>query len=628
MNSFPKARVKRTGVCILLICVSVGISLLAERSDWLTQAENTYYDAWHQLAGRRFLPSHALIVAVDNATLLAHEDEPLAFWGPHFAKVIQRLREAGVRCIGIDFLFSVSAESWLKRIQTDNTTISRTYDIPFREELNKGGVILIGTAVRNAEGQTRLLLPKIEFLFSLPNNYQDIGLSNLYTDDDEVIRSFIPKIIEGSESPTLIFASLMAKRVVEEAKSRQLETMSYRRIGYAGPPGTYPRISFEQLLSSTAGEADLNRRLKDKLVIIAVENVGTHDVHLTPYMTRIIGKQTGAMTGAEIHANIIDTLLEDRFPREQAGSIRFVWLLLLTVIGTGFFFLKPPLLGLCAWGLLNLSAAVAAYVLFRYNQVFPVAIINLSSSFAYIGALGLRLTREERTRRLMRQAIGPYVSQTVVDQVIDSEHLPNLGGETFKVAVLFSDIRDFTTISEALSAAEVVEMLNTYFSRICEPILAQGGMIDKFIGDAVMAVFGAPAPHPDFALRAIKAALEMKKIALDFQSWMAQRFYDKELPSFRVGIGLHTGLAVIGNIGSPRRMGYTAIGDTVNIASRLEGMSKTLGWTIVASRDIIIEAGTGVVTGGKDTISVKGRCGQIEVAEVTDMNENHDHDNR
>jgi adenylate cyclase len=254
--------------------------------------------------------------------------------------------------------------------------------------------------------------------------------------------------------------------------------------------------------------------------------------------------------------------------------------------------------------------------------VFPVAIVNLSSSVGFIGALGLRLTREERARRLMRQAIGPYVSQSVVDQVIESGHLPNLGGETFKVAVLFSDIRNFTTISEALTAEEVVEMLNTYFSRVCEPILAQGGMIDKFIGDAVMAVFGAPAPHPDYAMRAVTAALEMKKIALDFQSWMAQRFSDKQLPPFRVGIGLHTGPAVIGNIGSPERMGYTAIGDTVNIASRLEGMSKSLGWTIVASREIIAEAGTGIIKGNSDTISVKGRCGQIDVAEVTDINMN------
>jgi adenylate cyclase len=621
MIKFSKSRLKRTGYFILLVVSSVGISLIVERSGWLTQAENTYYDAWHQLAGRRFAPSHSLIVSVDDATLLAHEDEPLAFWGPHFATVIQKLRAAGARCIGMDFLFSVSAESWLKRIQTGDTSMSRTYDIALREELNKGDVILTGTAVQNADGQPKLLVPKKEFLFSLPNIYQDIGLSNLYTDDDEVIRTFVPKILKGHELPTLTFAPLMAKRVVGEVQGLQIETMSPCRIGYAGPPGTYPRISFERLLTAAAGEEELYRQVKGKLVIISVENAGIQDVHLTPYMTKIIGRHSGIMTGAEIHANIIDTLLDHRSPREQPQTFRFAWLLLFTLAGTGLFFQKTPFGGGCAWGVLNGLAAAMAYILFRYNQMLPVANINLALTLAYIGALGLRLTREERARRRMRLAIGSYVSQTVVDQVMESEHLPNLGGETFQIAVLFSDIRDFTTLSEALSAEEVVELLNNYFSRICDPILAQGGMIDKFIGDAVMAIFGAPVPFSDFTRRAVSAALEMKKIASDFQLWVDQRFPGKKLPAFRVGVGLHTGLAVIGNIGSQQRMGYTAIGDTVNIASRLEGMSKTLGWIIVASRETITAAGAGIVTGASDTISVKGRHGRIEVVEVIDIKE-------
>jgi len=618
MIKFSKFRAKKTGYFILLIFMSLCIPLIVESNGWLTQAENTYYDAWHQLAGCRFAPSHSLIVTVDDVTLLAHEDEPLAFWGPYFAKVIQKLRLAGARCIGIDFLFSVSAESWLKRIQTDNSAMSRTFDIPFREALNAGDVILTGIAVQTGDGQSNLLLPKKEFLFSLPNVYQDIGFSNLYSDDDEVIRTFVPKILKGSELPTHTFAPLMAKRVMGETLGRQFETISPCRIGYAGPPGTYPRISFERLLTSAAEDQDLYRRVNGKLVIIAFENVGIQDAHLTPYAARIPGRHSAVMTGAEIHANIIDTLLDDRSPREQSPIIRFVWLCFFTAIGTGLFFLKTPFLGGCAWVVLNGSAALVGYTLFRYNQLLPVANINLALSLAYIGSLGLRLTREDRTRRRMRMAIGSYVSQTVVDQVMESDHLPNLGGQSFQVAILFSDIRDFTTISEALSAEEVVELLNQYFSRICDPILAQGGMIDKFIGDAVMAVFGAPVPYPDFAARAVTSALKMKKIATDFQSWMDQRFPDKKLPAFRVGIGLHTGVAVIGNIGSQQRMGYTAIGDTVNIASRLEGMSKTLGWIIVASRNTILEAGSGIVTGASETIFVKGRHGPIEVVEVLD----------
>jgi class 3 adenylate cyclase len=161
-------------------------------------------------------------------------------------------------------------------------------------------------------------------------------------------------------------------------------------------------------------------------------------------------------------------------------------------------------------------------------------------------------------------------------------------------------------------------MLNTYLSQACEPILAQGGSVDKFIGDAVMAVFGAPVPYPDHARRALKAALDLAQKAREFRGWMQQRFGDLELPDFAIGIGLHTGEAIVGNIGSPKRLEFTSIGDTVNAASRLESLTKELGWTIVASHSTITAA-SGVVTGRQETRKVKGRQASLEVFEVLDL---------
>jgi adenylate cyclase len=160
-----------------------------------------------------------------------------------------------------------------------------------------------------------------------------------------------------------------------------------------------------------------------------------------------------------------------------------------------------------------------------------------------------------------------------------------------------------------------VEMLNTYFSRACEPILAEGGTVDKFIGDAVMAVFGAPVPYPDHARRALTAALGLAQQAREFRAWMREHFGDRELPDFAIGIGLHTGEAIVGNIGSTKRLEFTAIGDTVNAASRLESLTKELGWTIVASRSTI-EAAPGVVTGRQETRAVNGRKEPLQVFEV------------
>jgi adenylate cyclase len=150
-------------------------------------------------------------------------------------------------------------------------------------------------------------------------------------------------------------------------------------------------------------------------------------------------------------------------------------------------------------------------------------------------------------------------------------------------------------------------MLNAYFCSICEPILENGGTVDKYIGDAVMAVFGAPAPLPDQARLALLTALAMAAKAKDFQTWMVERFPERGLPDFHIGIGLHTGEAVVGNIGSPKRLEYTSIGDTVNIAARLESLTKELGWMIIASDQTIAAAGPGVRVGKQRELRLKGR---------------------
>jgi adenylate cyclase len=236
----------------------------------------------------------------------------------------------------------------------------------------------------------------------------------------------------------------------------------------------------------------------------------------------------------------------------------------------------------------------------------------------------VRLTGEERERARLRHIFGRYVADEVVEKLLASGKRPDLGGEAFQVTILFADIRNFTTMSEHLGPHEVVDMLNTYFTRVCESILDQGGMVDKFIGDAVMAVFGSPQAQPDHARRALQSALAMADKAAEFQSWMDQRFAGRGLPTFAIGIGLHTGEAVVGNIGSPQRLEFTSIGDTVNTASRLEGLTKELGWTIVVSGETIDAAGPGVLTGRREKVQVKGRQETVEIFELLGLKEDAD----
>jgi adenylate cyclase len=367
------------------------------------------------------------------------------------------------------------------------------------------------------------------------------------------------------------------------------------------------------LLQPDAVNSPAVKALKGKIVIIAANNAGTSDLHFTPYSR---GAMAGQMAGGEIHANIVETILSGRYPRPLPTWIEALYVGLL-LAGAAWFFLKWSVAGGAALGVVLLFAVTpAAYIAFQHDWVLPVAEVQTGIAAAFLMTIGLRLTGEEREKSRVRLIFGRYVSDEVVDVLLDDEHRPDLAGEARVVTVLFSDIRGFTTISEKLSAREVVEMLNAYFTRVCEPILAHGGLVDKYIGDAVMAVFGSPIAYPDHARRAVQAALGMAKEAAGFKDWMIQRFPDRGLGDFNIGVGLYTGEAIIGDIGTPKRKEFTAIGDTVNAASRLEGATKELKVVIAAAEVTVKAAGEGVRTGKVQTVTVKGRSEPIKVFEI------------
>jgi len=384
-------------------------------------------------------------------------------------------------------------------------------------------------------------------------------------------------------------------------------------IGYAGPPGTIPTVSMLTLMQPDALSRPEVQALKGRVAIIAANNVGTSDRHFTPYSR---GAHADQMAGGEIHANIVETILSGRFPRPLPTWLEVAYLALVLAVAV-WFFLKWSVGGGAALGtVLLVAAAPPAFFAFQYDWVLPVAGLQTGLAAAFLMTLGLRLTGEERERSRMRQVFGRYVSDEVVNVLLADDRKPDLAGEAKRVTVLFSDIRGFTTFSEKLTAHEVVEMLNAYFTRVCEPILAQGGTVDKYIGDAVMAVFGSPVPHEDHARRAVRAALGMASEAAAFKEWMTRRFPDRGLAEFGIGVGLFTGEAVIGDIGTPKRKEFTAIGDTVNAASRLEGITKELKVVIAASESTVHEAGEGVRIGKVETVTVKGRSEAIRVYEI------------
>jgi adenylate cyclase len=623
----------------LLVLVGAAVQTITW-AGWLARPENIYTDLWHRLAGLRYAPEHVAIVTLDEATLGEHPEEPLVCWTPHFARVIAVLRGAGARVMGLDYLFYVSIENWLHHLQLPPNHPGLAYDAAFKEQLASGQVVMAANMGIDHQQKVKVNLPLPSYFASLPRGALDVALVNFFTDPDGEIRRYTPALADEYGQVMLTFAKLLATRLSGQDPAEELQRLQhdpalkdwsaddpstvnlgvFPLIGYVGPPGTFPRLSFRRFLRPEAETDPDIRNLKGKAVIIAYEPAALQDIHPTPYSLSLWRWQGSDMSGAEVHANIVETLITGKAPRPVSGYLSALYLAALLIVGGLLFYRLSSWRGLAAAGLLCLVAAAAAYLCFRQYWLLPTASLQLAILLSYMGILGLRLTGEERERARIRNIFGRYVADEVVEKLLASGMLPDLGGDSFQVTVLFSDIRNFTTISERLGPRAVVEMLNTYLGQACEPILAQGGTVDKFIGDAVMAVFGSPVLYPDHARRALSAALGLAQKAREFRTWMAQRFGDQELPDFAIGIGIHTGEAIVGNIGSPKRLEFTAIGDTVNTASRLEGLTKELGWTIVASRSTI-DAVPGVTTGRQDTRAVKGRHERIEVFEVLGLNE-------
>jgi len=623
----------------MMAAVAFFVAEVAHHYGALSGLDQSYTDLWHRLSGVRYTPRHTALVVVDEESLARYPDDPLVFWPPLFAKATATLREAGATVIGIDFLFSITPENWFRKLNLSQNDALRQYDLGFRQELNSGKVLLVGSIAHGEAGRPdNLLLPHADYLLSLPNMdlMANIGLADLQTDQDGVIRRFrmapkmnLPKEL-ATGAPRLTFGALMAVRASSQSAASEPWSLggfgytasSVHNISFAGPQGTIPRIPFHRLLEKNALSDPAVKALRGKVVVIGGDYLGMNDMHPTPYSSSLagrVGTLVTGMPGPEIQANIAETLLSGKTtgPVQDAWRWLIVAVVLLGAIAVGL--RTTPWIGLGAVAAGAVLALVIGYVAFQRFLLFPSAHLQLGLLSGFFMVLGLRLTREERDKARIRSMFEGYVSDDVVNMLLDSGQKLDVGGQSMHISVLFSDIRNFTTITEKLSAQETVEFLNVYFERVINVIRSEGGRIDKFIGDAVMAEFGVPYPFEDHPLRALRAAAGIRRVADEFKGWMRQRFSDRGLPDFAVGIGIHTGNAVVGNLGSAKRMEFTAIGDTVNVASRLEGETKTLSCVIVASAETVRAAGDMVLTGRHDTLRVKGRAQPVEVYEILDI---------
>ena len=386
---------------------------------------------------------------------------------------------------------------------------------------------------------------------------------------------------------------------------------SYRR----GEATTYPVIPAVAVLNSLVQEAtglptDLPRgTFAGKIVFIGVTGTGTFDFDSRP--TPVSDVNPGVM----IHATALDDLISGE-PARRAGLGANLALLGLTGVAAGAVTagLSSATMGAAAFAALLAALLLGSTLAVGQGLWLDLVAPGLAGSLAFAGAMAANYMTEGRDKRRVRDLFSRYVAPEYVSRLADDHESLALGGERTEITILFSDIRGFTSLSERLPAPQVIEILNEYLERMADVVFRHGGTLDKFIGDAVMAFWGAPVAAPDHARRALDAALDMTRELEVLNVRWAERGAPAQLA---IGIGINTGEAVVGNIGSlTRKLDYTAIGDAVNLASRLESLNKEFGTTILASESTARHAGHGYRFRPVEAVTVKGKTQAVNVLEL------------
>jgi len=578
---------------------------------WLEPLQVRTLDLIQHLGGQRF-PAEVVIVAIDDAgfeKLGARQPIPRAY----LARVLRGLDRSGAAVVGLDIALSVPTTP------EDDGALARAI-LELGGEARDGRHRVVLVDARPPESGP---LAEPPFLEAAPR-----GSDRVPIDDDGVIRRvalFLPNN-DGTSTPAFALAVLghlggadpanATARALPEDLARYpswqgegwaptggppvaLRPGELWRISFVGPGGSFltiPSDAVAELGEPDAPPAAEDNPLRGRIALVGATFGESRDFFQTP---------VGRLAGVEVHASVVH-MLATRSLIRPAGWLVSLGLQLgvVGVVGLLLTWLRPLAGTLVALALTVTAGVPASYLAFHgggyaVDFLLPVLVTCLTG----VGA-------EALARRRFRDSFGRYVGRDVMDQVLAEN--PTLQGDRREVSVLVSDLRGFTTLSETMPAEQVAAHLNEYFPAMIDAIFAERGMVNDFIGDGILAVFGAPLPDGDHAWRAARAAMAMQA-ALERlnREWAA-----RGIATLRMGIGIHTGVVFAGNVGGPSRIKYTVVGDTVNVTARLEGLNKELGTTTLITAEVEKALGDRVEARYRGEAPVKGRAEPLRVYEL------------
>ena len=592
----------------LVILALAGLELGVLHS--LMPLENRVLDSLVKRQAAKVAPDPEIVlVVVDERSLATMQEEAGRFPWPRvvYADLIKGLEAQKPRAIVFDIMFFekdqvrpesdrefIKAASRYNNIYYPLVRLDRKDDVDGVPAAELAAMIGL---VRTPKADPRARIAVIPPL-ALPPQLWRTGSINYLEDSDGVGRRYyLRHRVSGWDLPSL------PARVAMDL-GFPVPDDDHLLLAWRGEARNFPRVSFSDLYK----DFNLSRgvRPKDefagKIVVVGVAAPGLGDLRVTPL--------SHTQPGVEILATAIENLKNRRAMRyasqwwSAAIGIALVFLLYLA-------FYRRLDARITGAGLALASAALvyASYVAAGRLLLLPVLTPLVAAWSFYAAAALADILREQRAKREAVAQFSRFVNPHVVQQLIERGGIEG-AGQTREVTLLFSDIRGFTTLSESRSPVEVVELLNRYFSLQVDVVFRHGGSLDKFIGDCIMALWGAPLDDADHARRAVACALDMADTLQAFK-----RELGAEQSDFDVGIGLHSGPAVVGFIGSQKRREYTAIGDTVNLASRIEGLTKDAKRRILVSRDTMERCGDAFDFVSCGTFPVKGRAQPVELFE-------------
>ena len=478
-------------------------------------------------------PDNIVLIAVDDNSLKALGQWP---WPREdFAKALNNIQ--GAQSIGIDINFS------------ENSRVSQADDLSLKEAiLNSQAPVTLPIELR--EDNQTIVQPLSIFL-----DKSKLGFVNVLSDSDGLIRK-----IQNQRSNYESFSKSLV--------NSRLGTPDSMRINYIGPANSYLTFSIIDVINGVVPQRIFN----DSYVLIGVTSNSLKDNFQTP---------VGLMSGVEIHANTLNTIITGSFMKELGVSISLEIIAFLSLISSLLVVLvrRKFLFLILSLVILLIAIFITGIFSFIHGIVIPVLYFCLTTILSFGAMVIFQYIVESKEKQFIRRAFQYYLSPELIQELIKNPSKLVLGGEKREVSILFSDIRNFTTFSETMSPEELTKFMGEYFEVVSEIVLDNKGIIDKYIGDAIMAFWGAPLLNKNHAIDACKVALQMiRRLNEKNEEWKK-----KGKRPIQIGIGINTGEVVVGNMGSHRRFNYGIVGDEVNFTSRLEGLNKEYGTTCIIS---------------------------------------------